>query len=181
MDRVTALATLKAALLPLLLLGPTTPAAAARVIGSDAAACVQRDQPALEVSITGLKDRTGNLKLELFPATEEDFLKDDRDLTAQGRFFHRVLAPTPANGAITMCIKAPAPGRYALFVTHDRDNKNKFNVWTDGAGIASNQRIGRSRPKLSQSIVNIPRGVGRVTIQIQYLRGLIPSFGPVGD
>lgn len=164
----------------LLLLGVLAPLSAqARVLGSDAAACVQRDQPALEVTIQGLKDRTGNLKLELFPATEEDFLKDDRDLIAAGKFFRRVRIATPADATVTMCIKAPAPGRYALFVTHDRDNKNKFNVWTDGAGLPTSQRLGRSKPKLSQAIVDIPRGVGRITVRMQYLRGVIPSFGPV--
>lgn len=154
-------------------------AAQARVLGSDAAACVQRDQPAIEVVVQGFKDRTGNLKLELFPATEEDFLRDDRDLIAEGKFFRRVRIATPQEGAVTLCIKAPAAGRYALFVTHDRDNKNKFNVWTDGAGLPANQRLGRSKPKLSQAIVDIPRGVARITVRLQYLRGVIPSFGPV--
>ena len=155
--------------------------AEARVLGGDAAACVQRDGPAIEVAIRGLKDRSGTLKLELFPATEADFLKDDRDLKKQRKFFRRVRIATPPTGPITMCIKAPVPGRYALFVTHDRDGKNKFNVWTDGAGLPSNQRIGRSRPKLSQAIVTVPRGIARVTIRTQYLRGVIPRFGPVGD
>lgn len=155
-------------------------AAEARVIGNDAAACVNRDRPAIEVSVTGLKDRTGSLKLELFPATEADFLKDDRDLIAEGKFFRRVRAAMPPTGGVTMCIKAPAPGRYALFFTHDRDGKNKFSVWSDGAGVPSNERLGRSKPKLSQAVVNVGKGVTRVAIRAQYLRGVIPSFGPVG-
>ncbi|OWK29120.1 DUF2141 domain-containing protein [Sphingomonas mucosissima] len=173
------MASLKLALLLAGLLAPLP--GAAQVLGSDAAACVRRDQPAIQVSVLGLKDQTGNLKLELFPATEDDFLKDDRDLIAEGKFFHRVRVPTPPAGPVTLCIKAPAPGRYALFVTHDRDNKNKFNVWTDGAGLPANQRIGRAKPKLSQAIVDVPRGVSLVTVRLQYLRGFIPSFGPVDD
>lgn len=152
----------------------------AAVLGSDAAACINRDRPAIEVLVTGLKDRTGSLKLELYPATEEDFLKDDRDLIAEGKFFRRVRAATPANGPVTLCIKAPDPGRYALFFTHDRDGKNKFNVWTDGAGLPSNEKIGRAKPQLSQAVVTVPRGVRRIAIRAQYLRGIIPSFGPVG-
>lgn len=152
----------------------------AEPLGSDAAACLARDTPAIEVTVQGLKDRTGNLKLELFPATEADFLRDDRDLRREGKFFRRVRIGTPPSGTVTLCIKAPAPGRYALFFTHDRDGKNKFNVWTDGAGVPSNQRIGRAKPKLSQAIVDVPRGVARITIRAQYLHGLVPSFGPVG-
>lgn len=152
----------------------------AAVLGSDAAACINRDRPAIEVLVTGLKDRTGSLKLELYPATEEDFLKDDRDLIAEGKFFRRVRAAMPANGPVTLCITAPDPGRYALFFTHDRDGKNKFNVWTDGAGLPSNEKIGRAKPQLSQAVVTVPRGVRRIAIRAQYLRGIIPSFGPVG-
>lgn len=154
--------------------------AGAAVLGSDAATCINRDGPAIEVAITGLKDRTGNLKLELYPATEHDFLKDDRDLIAEGKFFRRVRVATPAGDPITLCIKAPAPGRYALFFTHDRDGKNKFNVWTDGAGVVSNEKLGRAKPQLTQAVVTVPRGVRRIAIRAQYLRGIIPSFGPIG-
>ncbi len=154
-------------------------AAQARVLGSDANACVTRDGPAIEVAIQGLKDRTGSLKLELYPATEADFLKDDRDLKAENKFFRRVRISTPADSTITMCIKAPTPGQYALFVTHDRDGKNKFNFWTDGAGVPSNEKLGRSKPKLSMATVTVPHGVARTTIRMQYIRGLIPSFGPI--
>lgn len=178
MEGIEAVASLIVAALAAVL----TPAIAdARVLGSDAAACSGRDGPAIEVAVQGLKDRTGTLKLELFPATEADFLKDDRDLRAEGKFFRRVRADTPATGAVTMCIKAPSPGTYALFVTHDRDGKNKFNFWSDGAGVPSNQRLGRSKPKLSQAIVEVPRGIAPVTIRMQYLRGVIPTFGPVGN
>ena len=166
-----------AALTALLIPAP----AHARILGSDADACVTREGPAIEVSVQGLKDRSGSLKLELFPATEGDFLKDDRDLRAEGKFFRRVQLATPGDASIALCIKAPQPGRYALFVTHDRDGKNKFNIWTDGAGLPANQRLGRSKPKLSQAIVAVPRGVARVTVRMQYLHGVIPSFGPVGN
>lgn len=154
--------------------------AQARVLGSDADACVTRNGPAIEVAIQGLKDRTGRLKLELYPGNAEDFLKDDRDLKAEGKFFRRILIATPSDPSITMCIKAPTPGQYALFVTHDRDGKNKFNFWTDGAAVPSNQKLGRSKPKLPMALVNVPAGVARATVRMQYIRGVIPSFGFLG-
>lgn len=154
-----------------------TPAQATRVIGTDAAACKSNDGPAIRVNVSGLKDRTGRLKLELWNATEEEFLKDDRDLKRDGQFFRRVWADMPAAGAVTMCIRAPKPGRYALLFTHDRDGKNKFNFWQDGAGFPSNTRLGRSRPKLSQAVINVPAGVTTTDIKVQYLRG-IGGFSP---
>ena len=112
-------------------------ASAAQILGSDAAACTSGG-PAIRVTVDGLKDRTGELKLELFPANDADFLKDDRDLIKEGEFFRRVRLPTPASGPIVLCIRVPTPGPYALLFTHNRDGKNKFNLWQDGAGFPTN-------------------------------------------
>ena len=152
--------------------------AGAQVLGSDAAACRPGEGPAIAVEITGLKDRTGELKLELYPGEEADFLKDDRELIAAGKIFRRVVVPTPAKGAPMLCIRVPRPGRYALLLTHNRDGKNKFSFWTDGAGFASNVKLGRARPKVEQALVEVGAGVTTVRIAVQYLRGL-GGFGPV--
>ncbi|WP_156349103.1 MULTISPECIES: DUF2141 domain-containing protein [unclassified Sphingomonas] len=152
--------------------------AAAQSIGSDAAACNGGQGPAIRVNVTGLKDRTGRLKLELYPANEADFLKDDRDLRAEGKFFRRVWGDMPASGAVQLCIKAPSPGRYALLFTHDRDGRNKFNFMRDGAGFVGSGKLGRARPKLAQAIVTVSAGVVTVNVRAQYLRGL-GGFAPL--
>jgi uncharacterized protein (DUF2141 family) len=152
-------------------------AAAQSVNVDDSAACRAGQGPAISATITGLKDRTGRLKLELYPAVEDDFLKDDRDLVREGKVFRRTWSATPAAGPVTLCIRAPAPGRYALLFTHDRDGRNKFNFWRDGAGFVSNVRLGRSRPKLAQAIIDVGPGITSVTIRAQYLRGL-SGFAP---
>lgn len=167
-------------LIPILLAAMAVPhgAADARALGSDAAACDSHEGPAIEATITGLKDRKGRLKLELYPANDHDFLRDDRDLINEGKFFRRVWADTPASGAVSMCIKAPKPGHYALFFTHDRDGKNKFNFWVDGAGLPSNSKMGRSRPKLAMAEIDVGEGVTATVIKAQYLRGF-SGFGPI--
>jgi len=154
--------------------------AAQAAIGSDAAACAGGG-PAIRVTVDGLKDRTGELKLELYPATEADFLKDDRDLIKEGKFFRRVRLPTPATGPVVLCIRVPTPGPYALLFTHNRDGRNKFNFWADGAGFPSNTKLGRTRPKVTQGRIVVPEGVVSIDIHAQYLRGL-GGFGPIqGD
>jgi uncharacterized protein (DUF2141 family) len=163
--------------LPLALSAGSTAADAATPIGSDAAACINNAGPAIRVEVLGLKDRRGNLKLELYPGNEADFLKDDRDLEKENKFFRRVQLPTPAAGPITMCIRAPHPGRYALLFTHDRDGKNKFNFWTDGAGFPSNVKLGRTRPKLEMAVIEVGPGVVNTMVRAQYLHGL-GGFGP---
>lgn len=162
--------------LALLALGGGVPAAAQGMLGEDAAACAGGG-PAIRVNVTGLKDRTGRLKLELYPANEDDFLKDDTILKREGKLFRRIWTPTPAAGAVSLCVKAPAPGHYALLFTHDRDGRNKFDFWKDGAGLVSNRKLGRSRPKLADAAVHVGGGVLVVNIRAQYLRGL-SGFAP---
>ena len=161
-----------------LLLASAPATAQAVPIGDDAAACINGTGPAIQVNVLGLKDRTGRLKVELYPANDDDFLKDDRDLVREGKFFRRVWAQTPATGSVALCIKAPAPGRYALLLTHDRDGKNKFNFWRDGAGFPSNTKLGRTRPKLAQAVIAVGGGVAGTSIRVQYLRGL-GGFSPI--
>jgi len=151
---------------------------AARPLGSDSAACGSNDGSAIEATIVGLKVRKGRVKLELYPANDEDFLKDDRDLVAQGKFFRRIWADLPGDGPVSICIKAPHPGHYAMLFTHDRDGKNKFNFWTDGAGFIGNGKLGRSRPKLAMAAIDVGNQVTHVTIRAQYLRGF-SGFGPL--
>ncbi|WP_028967309.1 DUF2141 domain-containing protein [Sphingomonas phyllosphaerae] len=156
-----------AGLLPLV-----APAAGAQVLGSDAAACTAQQGPAILATVTGLKDRTGTLKLELYPPNEKDFLAGDDDLAREGKFFRRVTIAPPATGDAAICIRVPRPGRYALFLGHDRDGKRKFNFWSDGAGFPSNHKIGRARPKLADALIDVGPGITRTTIRAQYLRGL---------
>jgi uncharacterized protein (DUF2141 family) len=140
--------------------------------------CATTTGPRLFVNIAGLKDRTGRLKLEVYPDNETDFLRDDTNLKREGKPFRRIWAPTPPSGAVRLCIRVPHAGRWAVLFTHDRDGKNKFNFWQDGAGFPSNQRLGRNRPKVHQALVNVPVAGGQITVRAQYLKGL-GGFGPL--
>ena len=164
----------------LLLLLTAAPPTGAGVIGDDAPACASGEGPAVLAQITGLKDRRGELKLELYPANEQDFLKDDRVLAREGKLFRRVRAAIPAQGPVAMCMRVPRPGRYAILFTHDRDGKGDFSIWSDGAGFASSQKLGRSRPKLRHAALDVPAGVTRVRMRAQYLRGF-GGFAPADD
>lgn len=134
----------------------------------------------IHVVAVGLKDHSGRLKLELYPANNADFLKDDRDLIKEGKVFRRVWYQTPATGNPALCIRAPGPGKWAVLLTHDRDGKNKFNFWQDGAGFISTEHLGRSRPSVNQAIINVPAGGANVTMRLQYLRGL-GGFSPLNS
>lgn len=171
---------MRLSLLALLLLPATMFAAAplgAEQIGEDAAICKSGRGPAIQVNIQGLKDRTGEMWLELYPATAADFLRPDMDLIAEGKTFRRTRARLPASGSVEMCVKVPRPGHYALMLRHNRVGRDKFSFWSDGAGVADNHSLGRSKPTVDQAAVNAGAGITTVSIKVQYLRGF--GFSPL--
>lgn len=134
--------------------------------------------PALLVEAKGLKDRSGQIKLELYPANDKDFLADDNVLVSQGKTFRRVEAPTPKAGAAVVCIRIPGPGTYTLMVMHDRDGDHKFNYKVDGIGFTGNPKLGWSKPKWSSARVAVASaGVSRVAVVMNYKNGL--GMGPI--
>jgi uncharacterized protein (DUF2141 family) len=134
--------------------------------------------PAFLITLAGLKDRSGRVKVELYPANEEDFLQDDNKLVAAGKTFRRVEAEVAPTGPVTLCVRAPAPGDYTLSLLHDRDGNRKFGLSVDGVGFPNDPKLGWSKPKSDKVTVHTDAGVTRVTVTMQYRRGLF-SFGPL--
>ncbi|WP_133365747.1 DUF2141 domain-containing protein [Qipengyuania sediminis] len=124
------------------------------------------------VTVRGLKDRTGLLKLEVYPANDRDFLEDDNKLIAAGKTFRRVEIATPNGGQPVLCVRVPGPGRYAVTVLHDRDSNRKFGWRVDGVGFASNPKLGLSKPKARVASAAAGAGPTRLDIVMNYQRGL---------
>lgn len=134
--------------------------------------------PALLVSVIGLKDRAGDLKLEVYPANDKDFLQDDRILIAAGKTFRRVEVAVPAAGTPMLCVRLPAPGAYAVSLLHDRDANHKFNMSSDGIGFAGNHRLSWSKPKAAASSAVASAGLTPVAIRLNYRQGLL-TMAPI--
>ena len=128
--------------------------------------------PALLLTIAGLKDRKGLLKLEVYPSNDTDFLADDNALVAAGKTFRRVEIPVPAGSAVEMCVRLPGPGAYSVTVLHDRDSNRKFGWMIDGIGFTGNPHLGWSKPKAAKTRINAGAGLTRATVVMNYRRGL---------
>jgi uncharacterized protein (DUF2141 family) len=128
--------------------------------------------PAIIVGIAGLRDRVGRLKLEVYPANDDDFLADDNILVSAGKTFRRVEVPVPQTGNPELCIRVPRPGRYAVVLLHDRNSDRRFNWRRDGVGFASNPRLGLGQPGADEAVAVAGSGRTRITIVLNYLRGL---------
>lgn len=129
--------------------------------------------PALLVEATGMKDRTGNMKLEVYPSNDKDFLADDNILVAAGKTFRRVEVPVPQSGAVVLCVRIPGPGTYAVSVLHDRNTDRRFNWKIDGIGFSGNPKLGWSKPNYRKSSVSVASaGVSRIQVVMNYKNGL---------
>ena len=128
--------------------------------------------PAIMIEVVGLRDRRGLLRLELYPANDDDFLADDNVLIAAGKSFARVDAPLPEAGPIRLCIRAPRPGSYALALLHDRNANRRFDLSGDGVGFPGNPRLGWSRPRAARATLLVGAGITHAEIRLNYRRGL---------
>ena len=128
--------------------------------------------PAFIDNVAGLRDRTGRLKLEVYPATDDDFLADDNVLVAAGKTFRRVDVAVPGSGPIELCVRVPRAGRYGVVVLHDRKSDRRFNWRVDGIGFAGNPRLGLTQPDVEEASAVASSGRSRVTIVMNYLRGM---------
>lgn len=133
--------------------------------------------PSVLVNLIGLKDRAGNLKAELYPANDADFLADDNILLNAGKTFRRAVIDVPQTGPVQMCLRAPAAGTYALTVLHDRDKDRKFNLSRttgDGIGFGANPTSqGPFKPKAANARVVVGAGPTPVTVHLLYRTGLL--------
>jgi uncharacterized protein (DUF2141 family) len=150
-------------------------------LGKAAGRCrTPEEGPSFLVSVEGLKDRRGLLKLEVYPGNDDDFLADDNKLIAAGKVFRRVEMPVPASGPVQLCIRVPHAGRYAVSLLHDRDGNHKFGVSSDGIGFAGNPKLGWSKPRADAASAAARSGPTPIAIVMNYRHGLF-SFGPMRE
>ena len=129
--------------------------------------------PALLVEPVGMKDRSGQMKLEVYPANDQDFLADDNVLVAAGKTFRRVEIATPQTGDVVLCVRIPGPGTYAVAVLHDRNADRRFGWKIDGIGFSANPKLGWSKPKAHASRVVVNSGgVSKISVVMNYKSGL---------
>jgi uncharacterized protein (DUF2141 family) len=124
------------------------------------------------VHVSGFKDRAGNLRVELYPATNEDFLAPGRLLREQGKTFQRIDIPTTPEGEAVVCLALPAEGLYAIAVLHDRNASGKLDPFSDGFGFPNNSPLGFSKPAVDKVSFTAGAGQTRIDVVLKYWNGL---------
>ena len=137
---------------------------AATVFGLPDACVAGAHGTAALVTVHGFRDRTGNLRIAIYRANEEEYLES-------GRYVQRLDTPMTEEGDMTVCAPVPEAGRYAVFALHDRNENGKLDPFRDGVGMSQNPKFGLSKPKLEKVEIDLD-GVTPITIQLNYLQGL---------
>jgi uncharacterized protein (DUF2141 family) len=142
-------------------------------LGKAEGMCHAGDRSEILVEVQGLKDRAGLLRAELYPDNDADFLADDNVLIAAGKTFARIDTPVPDHDPVTLCLRAPRPGRYSLSLLHDRDANLHFDFGKDGIGFPGNPRLGWSKPHAAAASIIVREGGNHIAILLNYRRGLL--------
>lgn len=141
----------------------------AAILGSQAAACAEGSgRTALLVTISGINGYKGILRLDLYSDDPATFLAGKDKTLAAGKLFQRLHVPVPESGEPRICIELPGPGRYALFVLHDKNGNDAVNVFSDGFGFSNNPKIGLFLPKVKSAAFSAGPGVQPMPVHLSY-------------
>jgi uncharacterized protein (DUF2141 family) len=149
---------------------PAAPAAAQPILGQHAAACRGDGQGAVLVTVYGFKERTGNVRVQLYRA--------DSSFLERGQWLERIDLPVSRSGAMRVCVPVPRAGSYAIAVRHDLDGSGSSG-WNDGGGFSRNPRLSLTslRPRASAVAIDVGNEVLPINVVLNYRFGL--SIRPV--
>lgn len=129
------------------------------------------NKPAVLVEVRGFKERSGDLRVQIYGSNAADFL-------AKGKWLRRVDLPVTDAGPMPVCVTLSHPGKYAVAVRHDVDGNGKSG-WNDGGGFSRNPSLSlfHLKPAFSKVVVPVTAERVHVPVTLNYRRGL--SIGPV--
>jgi len=138
--------------------------ASGQEVSNDLSRCAVGKGPAVLVSVRGVKESAGRIRVQSYPATGSAWL-------AKGRWLHRV--ETRANaGNMSFCVPVPAEGKYGIAVRHDRNSNGKTDISQDGGGFSNNPSINilnLGKPAVSKVAFQAGPGVTRISINLRYM------------
>ncbi len=139
-------------------------AVAGQEVSNDLSRCTAGKGPAILVSVRGVKEAAGRIRVQSYAATSGAWL-------AKGRWLHRI--ETRANsGSMSFCVPVPSEGRYGIAVRHDRNGNGQTDISKDGGGFSNNPSINilnLGKPSVSKVAFQAGPGVTRITINLKYM------------
>jgi uncharacterized protein (DUF2141 family) len=118
----------------------------------------------VNVTVTGIKSGAGNVRVQLYRATKQDWL-------ATGRWLYRIEVPARA-GTMTFCVPAPEAGSYGVAVRHDINGNGDTDLTQDGGGMSNNPSINifnLGKPSYSKTAFQVGGEPRAITIRMRYM------------
>ena len=139
-------------------------AAAGTAISNDLSRCSAGNGPAVLVSVQGVKEAAGRIRVQSYPASSGAWL-------TKGRWINRVESRANS-GTMNFCVPVPAAGKYGIAVRHDRNANGKTDISQDGGGFSNNPSINilnLGKPSVGKVAFYAGTGVTKITINLKYM------------
>ena len=133
-------------------------------LNNDLSRCASGKGPVVLVNVRGIKESTGKIRVQSYPATPSAWL-------SKGRWLHRIETSASA-GSMNICVPVPAEGKFGIAVRHDRNGNGKTDISQDGGGFSNNPKISifnLGKPSINKAAFVAGPGVTRITINMQYM------------
>ncbi|WP_427966290.1 DUF2141 domain-containing protein [Altererythrobacter sp.] len=132
-------------------------------IAHDMSKCAPGAGPAVRVTINGVKNSSGKIRVQSYRGTADDWLE-------KGKWINRIEAPAHA-GTMTICMPLPASGTYGIAVRHDTNGNGKTDLREDGGGMSNNPSINifnLGKPSYRKTAFTVNGGVQSISINMKY-------------
>lgn len=132
-------------------------------ISNDASKCTAGSGPAVRVTITGIKESSGTMRVQSYRGTKDDWLE-------KGKWIYRMEAPAKA-GSMTFCMPVPKPGTYGIAARHDVNGNGDTDIFADGGAMSNNPSLNifnLGKPSYKKVAFNVGSGVETISIRMRY-------------
>ncbi|MBV7265449.1 DUF2141 domain-containing protein [Erythrobacter ani] len=132
-------------------------------IANNMRACAPGAGPAVRVTINGVKNSSGKVRVQVYQGTKADWLE-------KGRWLNRIELPA-RRGRMTFCVPVPASGTYAIAARHDVNGNGSTDLREDGGAMSNDPSISifnLGKPSVDKTRFNIGSGVDSMTITMKY-------------
>lgn len=133
-------------------------------IGNDMRQCAPGGGPAVRVTVQGVKNGSGVVRVQSYRGTKADWLE-------KGKWINRVEAPA-RSGTMYFCLPMPEAGTYGIAVRHDVNGNGKTDLREDGGGMSNNPSINifnLGKPSYTKTAFDVGSGVTTIRIQMKYM------------
>ena len=127
-------------------------------------ACAPGAGPAIRVTVNGVKNASGKVRVQVYNGTKADWLES-------GRWLNRIELPA-RKGRMTACLPVPSSGDYAVAVRHDVNGNNKTDIRSDGGAMSNDPSINifnLGKPGVNKTRFAVGEGVTAIAVTMKYL------------